>query len=311
MTDLPSALPQGGPMDSGLNPIDECPAEFDTEEGQHQVASDIDADPKVGNNVIRLPPPSDIVTNPQPAQEQTSPAPKPIIKPKPRPKPFSDTSTPLIMPGISQLPLHPPSQIVGTPFALTTTPFEYPFPDTRSPTSGSSSSSTTPNNNPSASFSPSSSPPQSHHSPIPYSPFSSGTSFTLSHSRTPPPTSIHYIPSYPYNHHHYSPPHLPEFPTNFAHPKMKQVQPPPPPPGLAKKKHRWSLGLLGRRRSSASGGSAEGSDGSSSGLLTLAAIESHSRGTSLDSATAKLPGGDPARTTALLEESSTTTTVSP
>jgi len=101
------------------------------------------------------------------------------------------------------LSLHSPTQIVGTPFALGPSKFEYPFPAPNS--EGSPSIPAQNNNNLSLEF------------PVP-------TTF-------PPPNS------------RYSP----------THPKLRAVASNPPvPPGLVKKKHRWSFGLLTRRKSSKS-----------------------------------------------------------
>ncbi|PFH53041.1 hypothetical protein AMATHDRAFT_1477 [Amanita thiersii Skay4041] len=134
---------------------------------------------------------------------------------------------------LSNLTLHSPSRIIGTPFATSSTRFEYPFPD---PSSDSPS--------PSLSASPASSPGSysSHGSPS-----IGGISITLNLPLSLPPSaqfhqSIALIgssvqmtstgnPSY----------HSP------THPKLRMKSPPPIPPTLIKKRNRWSMGLLGRR----------------------------------------------------------------
>ncbi|KAK1224230.1 hypothetical protein PQX77_012852 [Marasmius sp. AFHP31] len=116
----------------------------------------------------------------------------------------------LVMPDTSELALHSPSdQIVGTPFAVDSPRFEYPFPksttnstDSIPSLQGAGSSSST---------------------------FSSSSSSSLT-VLSPGPT--------PLDSRSYSP----------THPKMC-IADPPVPPGLIKK-HRWSMGLLGRKTSS-------------------------------------------------------------
>ena len=122
---------------------------------------------------------------------------------------------------LADLPLHSPSsQIVGTPFANDDTRFEYPFPDTNQTSGSGSSSATSGFSSPATSASPTS-------SSFPTLSTSSQMLTQLSF----PPSSHH--PIY-----------------NATHPKMK-VQPDPPiPPNLIKRRLRWSLNLLGRRKSS-------------------------------------------------------------
>lgn len=153
--------------------------------------------------------------------------------------------SPLVMPGLPQLPLHSPSQIVGTPYAMDAPPFEYPFPDA------------TPS--PPTSFPPlGSSPPRlSDVHPV------SNASFSTLSSTSPPRVGANIMlssmpniaTSYPASHQ--------ELPA-FSHPKIRMVSPPPPPPGLMKKRFRWSLGLVGRRRSN--GNESSTSPGSSPGV---------------------------------------------
>ena len=118
---------------------------------------------------------------------------------------------------LDDIPLNSPSsQIVGTPFAIDNTRFEYPFPDTNQNCSSGSSSTT-------SDFSGS----------VPSS--SSSTSF---------PTSLQILTQLSF------PPtsHYPSY--NITHPKMKVQANPPIPPNLVKRRLRWSLKLLGRRKSS-------------------------------------------------------------
>ncbi|KAF8813409.1 hypothetical protein BYT27DRAFT_7084257 [Phlegmacium glaucopus] len=121
---------------------------------------------------------------------------------------------------LDNLPLHSPSQIVGTPFANDNTRFEYPFPETnRTCSSGSDP--------PTPGFS----------SPTTSSP-SSGSFPTLSTS-SQLLTQLSFPPSSHYPSH------------NATHPKMKVQANPPIPPNLIKRRLKWGLNLLGRRRSSA------------------------------------------------------------
>ena len=121
---------------------------------------------------------------------------------------------------LDDIPLNSPSsQIVGTPFAIDNTRFEYPFPDTNQNCSSGSSSATSdfPGSVPSS---------------------SSSTSFpTLSASSQI--TQLSFPP----------PSHHPSY--NTTHPKMKLQANPPIPPNLVKRRLQWSLKLLGRRKSSA------------------------------------------------------------
>ena len=122
---------------------------------------------------------------------------------------------------LDDIPLNSPSsQIVGTPFANDKTRFEYPFPDTNQICSSGSSTATSDQSSPVLlSSSPSSSFP------------TLSTSSQLLTQLSFPPSSHH--PSY-----------------NITHPKMKLQTDPPIPPNLVKRRLRWSLKLLGRRKSS-------------------------------------------------------------
>ncbi|KAF8896536.1 hypothetical protein BD779DRAFT_1496395 [Infundibulicybe gibba] len=134
------------------------------------------------------------------------------------------SSTDPPMSALSQISLHSPSQIVGTPFTIDAPPFEYPFPDT--------SDSSTPSTSPSQHF--------------------------LS---TTPPTTSSFSTAFS--------PTAPDIPTySPTHPKMRAASP-PVPPGLAKKRQRWSLGILSRRRSSSYG--SDKSNGSNASSTSRAA----------------------------------------
>ena len=116
---------------------------------------------------------------------------------------------------LNNLPLHSPSsEIVGTPFANDNTRFEYPFPGANQ-TCGSGSSSVT-----SGPTSPSTSPSF---------PALSTSSQMLKQLSFPPPS---HRPSY-----------------NVTHPKLKVQADPPVPPNLVKRRLRWNLSLLGRKKS--------------------------------------------------------------
>lgn len=134
---------------------------------------------------------------------------------------------------LDDLALHSPSsQIVGTPFAIDNTRFEYPFPDTNQTCDdglGSSSAISEPNPSPSAS-------PSSSSFPVP-----STSSQIL--------TQL----SYP----------------SYNHPKMKVQANPPIPPNLIKRRLRWSLNLLGRRKSSSASQQSATSDESPSSMTSI------------------------------------------
>ncbi|KAF8150918.1 hypothetical protein B0H34DRAFT_801826 [Crassisporium funariophilum] len=144
---------------------------------------------------------------------------------------------------LADLSLHSPSSaIIGTPFATNMTRFEYPFPDT---TSSPSSSSGSP---PSGQGITASLTSPSFPSLIAGNSFpSTSTSPNASQISTPnltlqfPPSSE--LPSY-----------------NTTHPKLKAPLNPPMPPGLAKKRPRWSLNILGRRKSSYGSQSSQSSE---------------------------------------------------
>lgn len=148
----------------------------------------------------------------------------------------------LLMPNVA---LHSPSNIIGTPFATDSTPYEYPFPD-------QPSNNVLPFSSSLSSISPSPSFPS----------LSSGSSFPISSSSSLQLQSLSSnLPSV-------SLPHLAHFPLDLSqkhsstHPKLRKGNP-PVPPALVQKRQRWSLGLLRRRSSSGSSGSAGPSEASS------------------------------------------------
>ncbi|KAJ7589894.1 hypothetical protein C8J56DRAFT_936445 [Mycena floridula] len=141
------------------------------------------------------------------------------VMPKPHPHPALKLTD---MPA-SNLALHSPSeQIVGTPFAIGSPPFEYPFPEPNA-------------TGPIASGSGSDSPPP----PGPISALSLYSSASQSSLPSTSPAASFAIPSSNPPQSNYSP----------THPKLLRSVSPPVPPGLVKKRQRWSLGLLGRRKS--------------------------------------------------------------
>ncbi|KIL64443.1 hypothetical protein M378DRAFT_163208 [Amanita muscaria Koide BX008] len=155
------------------------------------------------------------------------------------------------------LALHSPSRIVGTPFATTSTRFEYPFPDC------STSSSSPPISN-----SPASSPgscASTHSSCTSASSSSSHCSFgtvSLSFSlplSLPPSAQFHRsitLVSSPctsptgtpgqHDHPHNPPYHHTHH--NRSHPKLRLQNPPPIPPTLIIKRNRWNLAYLGLKK---------------------------------------------------------------
>ncbi|KAF5384840.1 hypothetical protein D9615_000909 [Tricholomella constricta] len=133
------------------------------------------------------------------------------------------TTKPDLAPVLPELvPRSPSSQIIGTPFT-TETRFEYPFPDTSSPSDASSMvlSSSFPSLSASASF------------------------HSLIASSSSPSITTQFPPTFP----------VPAY--SSTHPKLR-IPDPPVPPGLIKKRQRWSLGLLRRRSSSHESQSSEG-----------------------------------------------------
>ena len=121
---------------------------------------------------------------------------------------------------LDDIPLNSPSsQIVGTPYAIDNTRFEYPFPDTNQNCSSGSSSATS-----------------DLSTSVPSS--SSSNSFPTLSTSSQILTQLSFPPPF----HHPS--------CNTTHPKMKLQTNPPIPPNLVKRRLRWSLGLLGRRKSS-------------------------------------------------------------
>ncbi|KAJ3932212.1 MAG: hypothetical protein NXY57DRAFT_1004017 [Lentinula lateritia] len=113
------------------------------------------------------------------------------------------------MPALTDLSLHSPSNIVGTPFTVNSAPFEYPFPPNTTQSSEGLFPPLTPPSLLSASLS------------------LSGPTVALSTSPPFGPDARSYSPT---------------------HPKMRTVDP-PVPPGLAKKRQRWSLTLARRESS--------------------------------------------------------------
>jgi hypothetical protein len=142
------------------------------------------------------------------------------------------------MPEPADLTLHSPSEIIGTPFATSSTRFEYPFPDSSS----------------------------SQSSPEPL--------FQQSPTLPPLTTSISSVSltSTTSNHSFSLPQDLP----SFSHPKLRSSRDPPIPPGLARKRHRWSLALTGRRRSNAGSFDSDRSDEGS--IRSLFSTESFKEG---------------------------------
>ena len=142
---------------------------------------------------------------------------------------------------LDEIPLNSPSsRIVGTPFAIDNTRFEYPFPDTNQNCS-SGSSSTTSDFSGSDRSAPSSSSSTSF-------PTLSTSSQLLTHLSFPPPS------------------HHPNY--NTTHPKMKLQANPPVPPNLVKRRLRWSLNLLGRRKNSTASQQSATSDESTGTNIT-------------------------------------------
>jgi hypothetical protein len=152
---------------------------------------------------------------------------------------------------ISDIVLHSPSNIIGTPFATDSAPYEYPFPDNAKATDGGE------NFRPTSSVASPSLPSLS--SRLSLSMSSSSSPHLSSLSTTPPSMS--------------SPPDIPQR-YSPTHPKLRTGNP-PVPPALVKKRQRWSLNLL-RRRSSTSTSAASGtsfspeaaSDGTASERVT-------------------------------------------
>ncbi|KAF9554757.1 hypothetical protein CPC08DRAFT_163573 [Agrocybe pediades] len=212
---------------------------------------------------------------------------KPISIPRPTGGPRSPSyRTGLRMPNLvdlTDLTLHSPSsQIVGTPFAITTntTRFEYPFPDTAA--SGSQQHSHHPHHH-AASSSAENSPPGAWAVPPSLSTFSLGLGGSYPSFLPPPPpvTSSTSTTSFSSNSgsasQSASPVYGSSMPDLAPHPpsssstynstnlKLNKRPDPPIPPSLAKKRNKWSLNLLGRRRSSTSAVSTTSTTSSSGG----------------------------------------------
>lgn len=144
-----------------------------------------------------------------------------------------DPPTPVMTLALPNVPLHSPSDIIGTPFATDSAPYEYPFPDPSATTITDRDG--LPFSSPWTNLSHSSSFPS----------LLSGSSFQVSSSSstlpslsTPPSIMSHFPPDVP---HTYS----------STHPKLRPINP-PVPPALVKKRQRWSLDLLRRRSSGGS-----------------------------------------------------------
>lgn len=155
------------------------------------------------------------------------------------------------MSSLSDLTFHTPSQIVGTPFSINAPKFEYPFPETTSSTPE----------------------PSPLSSSLPTLPSIATASFSFSAASqpllaTPPPVLHHFPNSFPL------PPDMPNY--SATHPMMRNVavRDPPVPPGLAKKRHRWSLGLGLQKRSASneSWGSDASYDGSTGTAMTTESL---------------------------------------
>ena len=119
-----------------------------------------------------------------------------------------------------------PPQLVGTPYATDSTKFEYPFPE--DPSSYSLSSST-------------------HASLTP--PLTSGSTFpTISASASPSLTLPGLIQPWEWSSSSSS---TTSSTSSFTpvHPKLKPPSHPPIPPSLVKKRPKWSMNIMGRRKS--------------------------------------------------------------
>jgi hypothetical protein len=139
---------------------------------------------------------------------------------------------------LDQLTLHSASsQLVGTPFATDSTKYEYPFPEDASAYSPSASSSTTP-----AILTP----PLSSGSTFPFISASASSAQLTLPCLIQPGDSLSSSSSSSSSSSTYS----------FApvHPRFKPPTNSPVPPSLVKKRPRWSLSIMGRRRSSYEGG---------------------------------------------------------
>ncbi|KAF8630795.1 hypothetical protein AX15_002725 [Amanita polypyramis BW_CC] len=137
----------------------------------------------------------------------------------------------------SHISLHSPSHIVGTPFATTSTRFEYPFPDCNTGASASlsgSSASSPGSSSTSASHCSFGSVSFSFNLPLSLPP---SAQFHRSITIVSPSTSLGSL-SGSAGTNHPSP----------THPKLRLQGPPPIPPTLIKKRNRWNLGYLGRKK---------------------------------------------------------------
>ncbi|PPQ68677.1 hypothetical protein CVT26_002959 [Gymnopilus dilepis] len=230
--------------------------------------------------------------SPPPPSSSTQSSPKSSPQPRLSPRLLRPNMPPMV--DLSDLILHSPSsQIVGTPFATNTTKFEYPFPTTPSAGAGTGTPAVSVGSGSasgsSSVFSARSTVPSPMIHPLPPPLGAQGGSvpaFSLTmtaHRSTSPVSPVSAFPllsSSPEflagagagagapsasasmstsRSSSYSPPSAASFPT---HPKLKAqtAYPPPVPPSLARKRPKWSLGLLGRRKSSATSASSAESE---------------------------------------------------
>ncbi|KAF9532663.1 hypothetical protein CPB83DRAFT_633411 [Crepidotus variabilis] len=161
---------------------------------------------------------------------------------------------PTLSTNLGDITLHSPSsQIIGTPFATNSTRFEYPFPEPGSDPSSSSGS--TPHVSPTNSSIAGISGISLFSNTSPTMP---GSSLSHMESGSPPSSSLSSYTALA------SGSGSGSASTQIIHPKLKTSLP-PIPPSLIKKRPKWSLGLLGRRRSSQGSSGSVGSIGSSGG----------------------------------------------
>ncbi|KIK52656.1 hypothetical protein GYMLUDRAFT_963843 [Collybiopsis luxurians FD-317 M1] len=158
-----------------------------------------------------------------PQRFQTRPRP---IATRTRTKPNAPTLPSMPAATLSDLRLHSPSNIIGTPFTVDSSPYEYPFP--------------APNTRSSPSFE-AFRPPLTPPSLLTNSLTLSGPTVALSTSPPFGPDARSFSPT---------------------HPKLR-ISDPPVPPGLVNRRMRWSLNLT-RRDSSYSSQTSEGSSTGSS-----------------------------------------------
>ncbi|EGN99218.1 hypothetical protein SERLA73DRAFT_182101 [Serpula lacrymans var. lacrymans S7.3] len=146
------------------------------------------------------------------------------FSPKPRrSKSASHRSISQLKTVLSDPSFHSPSQIVGTPFDIGPSPFEYPFPRGESPTT--------------------SEPNLPLSSSLPAAPVSH-----VAHSHSLPPINPPWAPLVSKSFPLIAPPPI-KANLSSSHPKLRQgaVREPPIPPGLAKKRHQFSMSSQSRR----------------------------------------------------------------